>query len=243
MTIDTIIFLLRVKREKTEIIAFNFLIFIIFIIIKFKSQKKNPLSMNYLPQSLQKLISWFQNLPWVWEKTAQRFAFNLIKNNKDFLKDFWNTLWSVKDNLKECESCCNFSEKPLCLICENPIRKREQICIIENPFDIISMEKPWIYKWLYHVLHGILSPIDWVNPSDIRIDSLLKRIESWNIEEIIFAINPTLEWEATNMYIFQKIKDKKIKTTMLARGLSIWWDLEYTDELTIIKALEARVPF
>lgn len=199
--------------------------------------------MNYLPLALKKLIEWFQILPWVWEKTAQRFAFHLIKKNKDFLKEFWNTLWNVKENLKECQQCANFTENNLCIICENQLRKKEVICIVENPFDIVFIEKSWIFKWVYHVLHGVLSPIDWITPDDIRINSLLKRIDSWEIEEIIFAINPSIEWEATSMYIYQRIKDKKIKITMLARGISIWWDLEYTDELTIIKALEARVPF
>ena len=199
--------------------------------------------MNCLPLSLQKLIDWFKSLPWVWEKTAQRFAFNLIKKNTWFLNDFWNAISQINDNLKECEICCNLSEDKICNICENSSRIHETICVIENPFDLISMERPWIFKWVYHVLHWVLSPIDWINPDSLRINSLLDRINSWKIWEIIFAINPTLEWEATSTYIYQKIKDSWIKVTMLARWISVWWDLEYTDELTITKALESRVLF
>ncbi len=199
--------------------------------------------MSSLPSSLQKLIEWLQALPWVWEKTAQRFAFFLLKKNKDFLSDFWNTISTIKDKIIECSVCSNFSEKPLCPICENNMRRKEQICILESPFDVLSMERPWIYKWVYHVLHWVLSPIDWINPENLRINSLLDRINDNKVEELIFAISPSLEWEATSTFINQKINNKDIKITMLARWISVWWDLEYTDELTIIKALESRIPF
>ena len=199
--------------------------------------------MSHLPLSLQKLIDWLQVLPWVWEKTAQRFAFYLLKQNKEFLSSLWNTIANIKDKIKECELCSNFSEKSLCPICENHSRKSEQICIIESPFDVLSMERPWIYRWVYHVLHWVLSPIDWINPENLRISKLLDRLDAWGVEELIFAINPSLEWEATGSYINQKIKNKDIKVTMLARGISVWGDLEYTDELTIMKALELRIPF
>lgn len=199
--------------------------------------------MNFLPETLSRLISQLQSLPWIWEKSAQRFAFFLLKKNKDFLQSLWKSFADLKDNVKECEICSNLSDWPRCVICQNPNRKQDTICIIENPFDIIQIEKTWAFQWSYHVLHWVLSPIDGITPNDIRIDSLFKRIDNWEIKELILAINPTLEWEATSTYIYNKIKDRWIKITILARWLSIWWDLEYTDELTISRAFSARVPF
>lgn len=199
-----------------------------------------------LPQSVNNLIENLQYLPWIWEKTAQRLAFFMMKKNQDFLKDFWNSVWDLKKNIKECEKCCNFTEKNICGICENISRSDKIICIVENPFDVIALEKAMIFKWQYHILHWVLSPIDGIWPENLRIEELMKRISNWNLEEIILAINPSLEWEATSMYIWRKIWEawlKNIKISTLARWISVGWDLEYTDELTLWKALENRINF
>jgi len=201
---------------------------------------------NILPQSVNNLIENLQHLPWVWEKTAQRLAFFMMKKNENFLKNFWDSVSDLKKNIKECKKCCNFTENEICWICENPTRNEKIICIVENPFDVIALEKAMIFKWQYHVLHWVLSPLDGVWPENLRIEELIKRIWETNLEEIILAINPSLEGEATSMYIWRKIWEawfKNIKISTLARWISVWWDLEYTDELTLWKALENRIIF
>lgn len=199
-----------------------------------------------LPQSVNNLIDHLQHLPWVWEKTAQRLAFYLMKKDKSFLKDFWESVWNLKENIKECKNCHNFTENEICLICENLNRNENVICVVENPFDVIAIEKAGIFKWKYHILHWVLSPLDWIWPDSLRINELIERVKKWNLEEIILAINPSLEWEATSTYIWRKIKKawfEDIKISTLARWISVWWDLEYTDELTLWKALENRINF
>ena len=199
--------------------------------------------MSFLPSWLTKLIDGLKTLPWIWEKSAQRYAFYLIKKDKSYLESLWNSISTAKDNLKECNICCNFCEEFICSICSNKLRDQSVICVVENPFDIISIERPWIYKWSYHVLHWILSPIDWIGPNDIRLAKLYEKINKWDTKEVILAINPSLEGEATNTYIQQNIPKKWIKITALARWISIGWDLEFTDDLTISKAIEARIEY
>ena len=199
--------------------------------------------MDYLPAPLKKIIDGLKALPWIWEKSAQKYAFYLLKKDKQYLEDFWNALSTIKDVIRQCEKCHSYSEESICSICQDPKRDETQICVIENPFDILSIERPWVYKWVYHVLHWILSPIDGIGPNDLRINSLVDKVSKWGVREVIFAINPTLEWETTNTYLSQRIKDKCQKITMLARWISVWWDLEYTDDLTISRAFESRVDF
>lgn len=201
-----------------------------------------------LPNSILNLIKSIQILPGVWEKTASKMAFFLIKKEQNILDDFWKNISSIKKELKSCENCFNFMDKTsekFCKICEDFKRNKNIICVVENPIDIISIENTQFFQWKYHVLHWVLSPLEGILPEKLKIKELLNKIDK-ETEEIILAINPTLEWEATNNYISTKINDlwfENIKITVLARGISMWWDLEYTDEITIKKALENRIYF
>ena len=206
-----------------------------------------------IAEPIQKIIDEFKKLPWIWEKTAQKLAFYVVKKDKKFSEEFWKNFFDLKKNIRECEKCCNYTENIFCNLCEKKNRDEKILCVVENPFDIFPIEKSWVFNWFYHILHWVISPIDWVFAENLRIEKLLNRIKNsiWNenISEIILAINPSLEGEATSIYIWRKIEEIKnelwvdIKITTLAKWISVWWDLEYTDELTIKKSLENRINF
>jgi len=193
-----------------------------------------------LNSAIEKLINQFQQLPGVGEKTAQRFAFFMIKQGAEKQKELAKTLDVLNENLHYCPQCQNFSEGGLCQICQNDKREQSIICVVENIFDILSLEKTSSYSGLYHILHGVLSPIDGIKPSDLKIEELLARIENNpQIKEIIFALSTTIEGETTTNFI-SKMIPKNIKITHLARGLPTGATLEYADEITLKLALRER---
>lgn len=200
---------------------------------------------NIVAKPLQDVIESFKSLPWIWEKTAQKLAFYSVKQNKNFLENFWKSFFDLKKDLKECEKCCNYTEKNICNLCEKTWRDEKFLCVVENPFDIYPIEKSWVFSWYYHILHWVISPIDWIFAENLRIWKLIERLENENFSEIILAINPSLEGEATSIYISRKLKEKwiDVKITTLAKWIAVWWDLEYTDELTIKRSLENRISF
>jgi len=192
--------------------------------------------------SIAKLIEQFEMLPGIGYKTAQRLAFYVLGLPKEKANGLGDAIREAKEKVKCCKVCCNLTDSEPCSICASSSRDRAIICIVENPTDAAAMERSKEYKGLYHVLHGAISPMRNIGPDDICIKELLKRLESEEVKEIILATNPTLEGEATAMYIAKLIKPFGIHTTRIARGIPIGADLEYADEITLTKALEGRRP-
>lgn len=191
-------------------------------------------------ETVNKLINQFEKLPGIGHKTAVRLAFYILESDENVAKEFSETLVKAKKNVKFCSTCYNLTEKDPCDICSNSKRDESTICVVENVKDVIAMEKTHEYKGKYHVLHGSISPMNNVSAGDIKIKELLERLKDDSIKEVILATNPTVEGEATAMYISRLIKPLGIKVTRIAHGIPVGGDLEYTDEITLIKALEGR---
>ena len=189
-------------------------------------------------ETVNKLINQFEKLPGIGHKTAVRLAFYILESDENVAKEFSETLVKAKKNVKFCSICYNLTEKDPCDICSNSKRDESTICVVENVKDVIAMEKTHEYKGKYHVLHGSISPMNNISAGDIKIKELLERLKDDSIKEVILATNPTVEGEATAMYISRLIKPLGIKVTRIAHGIPVGGDLEYTDEITLIKALE-----
>ena len=195
--------------------------------------------MEYSP-SIEKLIESFEKLPSIGHKTAQRLAFYMLDQSKEEIKEFTDSIINAKNNLKFCSKCFNISDTDPCNICSNPKRDESVICVVEDVKDVIAMERTHEFNGLYHVLHGSISPMNGIGPEDIKIKELLARLMDGTVKEIILATNPRVEGEATSIYISKLVKPLGIKVTRIARGIPIGGDLEYTDEVTLAKALEGR---
>ncbi len=196
--------------------------------------------MSYYSPSIEKLIESFEKLPSIGSKTAARLAFYILDASEEETNEFISAIVNAKKNLKYCSKCYNISDTDPCMICSNPKRDQSIICVVEDVRDIIAMERTHEFKGVYHVLHGSISPMNGVGPDDIRIKELLSRIMDGGIKEIILATNPRVEGEATAMYISKLVKPLGIKVTRIAHGIPVGGDLEYTDEVTLSKALEGR---
>ncbi len=196
--------------------------------------------MSYYSPSIEKLIESFEKLPSIGSKTAARLAFYILDASEEETNEFISAIVNAKKNLKYCSKCYNISDTDPCMICSNPKRDQSIICVVEDVRDIIAMERTHEFKGVYHVLHGSISPMNGLGPDDIRIKELLSRIMDGGIKEIILATNPRVEGEATAMYISKLVKPLGIKVTRIAHGIPVGGDLEYTDEVTLSKALEGR---
>ena len=196
--------------------------------------------MSLYAPSIEKLIESFEKLPSIGHKTAQRLAFYMLDLSNEEVKEFTDSIINAKKNLKFCSKCFNISDTEPCNICSNPKRDESMICVVEDVRDVLAMERTHEFNGVYHVLHGSISPMNGVGPDDIKIKELLSRIMGGNIKEIILATNPRVEGEATSMYISKLVKPLGVKVTRIARGIPIGGDLEYTDEVTLSKALEGR---
>ena len=196
--------------------------------------------MSLYAPSIEKLIESFEKLPSIGHKTAQRLAFYMLDLSNEEVKEFTDSIINAKTNLKFCSKCFNISDTDPCNICSNPKRDESTICVVEDVRDVLAMERTHEFKGVYHVLHGSISPMNGVGPDDIKIKELLSRIIEGNIKEIILATNPRVEGEATSMYISKLVKPLGVKVTRIARGIPVGGDLEYTDEMTLTKALEGR---
>lgn len=195
--------------------------------------------MHY-PEPIAKLIDSFMKLPGIGPKTAVRLAFFVLEMNEDDVYDFAKALVGAKRDLLYCSVCHNITDRDPCLICDDSGRDRSVICVVEEPKDVIAMEKMKDYHGLYHVLHGAISPMDGIGPEDIKVPELIKRLQDDTVQEIILATNPNVEGEATATYIARLVKPVGIKTSRIAHGLPVGGDLEYADEVTLSKALEGR---
>ena len=196
--------------------------------------------MSLYSPSIEKLIEGFERLPSIGSKTAARLAFYMLNASEEETNEFISAIQNAKQNLKYCSKCYNISDTDPCSICSNPSRDISTICVVEDVKDIVAMERTHEFKGVYHVLHGSISPMNGVGPDDIKIKELLSRLMEGQVKEIILATNPRVEGEATAMYISKLVKPLGIKVTRIAHGIPVGGDLEYTDEVTLGKALEGR---
>ena len=195
--------------------------------------------MDY-PKAIKDLINCFKKLPGVGEKTAERYALSILNFDLDFANLFSESLKNVKTNIKRCNICNNYSEEDTCLICKDKTRNNNVVCVVEEPKNIILFEKIGTYSGTYHVLDGLISPLDGINPEDIKIDSLIKRIDENDINEIIIAVKPSIEGETTALYISKILADKNVRISKIAHGVPLGAEMEYIDALTLELALENR---
>lgn len=196
--------------------------------------------MSFYAAPIAKLIDELSKLPGVGNKTAQRLAFHILKMSSGDVEQLSSSITNAKRNIKQCKICCNITDSDICNICGNTKRDSSMICVVEDPKDVVAMEKTREFKGLYHVLNGAISPMEGIGPEEIRIKELLKRVADNEIKEIILATNPNIEGEATAMYISRLLKPVGIKVTRIAHGVPVGGDLEYADEVTLMKALEGR---
>ncbi len=189
---------------------------------------------------LTDLIDKLQWLPGIGRKSAQRLAFYLQKMEKARVQELTEAITRARLHLKECSTCHNLSEQDPCEVCQNPARDKDRICVVEQPSDVMVIEKTSEFRGLYHVLHGVLSPIDDIGPDDLRIQSLLTRLQSHTVAEVILATNPTTEGDATALYIAKLLKPIGVRVTRIARGLPMGSDLDLADTTTLSRALEGR---
>ncbi len=194
----------------------------------------------YYPEPIAKLIESFSRLPGVGPKTAARLAFHVLRMKEDDVIDFAKSLVSVKRNLHYCSVCCNITDIDPCRICSDKGRDVSVICVVQEPKDLVALERMKEFDGHYHVLQGAISPMEGVGPDEIRIAELLKRLSDERVQELILATNPNIEGEATAMYLSRLVKPFGIKVTRIAHGLPVGGDLEYADEVTLSKALEGR---
>lgn len=201
------------------------------------------MNQSYNSVLLDTAVAELSKLPGIGHKTALRLALHLLRKEAETSYALGNAIIEMRKGIAYCPVCHNISEGGICQICSNPRRDRQTICVVENVKDVITIERTHEHTGLYHVLGGLISPLDGISPADLEIDSLVRRAETENVKEVILALSPTMEGDTTNFYIYRKLADLPVKVTMLARGLSIGNELEYTDELTLGRSILNRTLF
>ena len=196
--------------------------------------------MSGYPRQLEILIKELTKLPGVGEKSAQRLAFHILDKDEDQGDALATAMQNAKRQLKHCSICGNLTDQDPCAICSDPGRRKDQICVVETPRDLMAMERIREYKGTYHVLYGVISPMDGIGPEDINLKSLIKRLQGQDVEEVIIATNPTIQGEATAMYISKLLNPAGIKVSRIAHGIPVGSDLEFADEVTLLKSFEGR---
>ena len=190
--------------------------------------------------TLQRLIEQFERLPGIGHKSAQRLAFHVLNMKKEDAEAFSRIILEAHEKIKKCSCCCNLAEEELCPICKSSKRDESVVCVVEDPRDVMAFERTHEFEGTYHVLHGVISPMNGIGPEDITIKELLARMGDGKIQEVIMATNPTVEGEATAMYISRLLKPMGVSVSRLAYGVPVGADLEYADEVTLTRALEGR---
>ena len=199
--------------------------------------------MNIPSKYLEDLVEHFSSLPGIGKKTALRLVLNLIKRDKGELMAFSGALADIKDNISSCKRCGNISDADYCSICSTPSRKQEVVCVVEDLRDVMAIESTEQFFGLYHVLGGVISPMEGIGPADLNIDDLVKRVEEEEIKEIILALSPSMEGDTTNFFLYRKLADKDVTITTLSRGVAVGAELHYTDELSLGRSIVNRLPF
>ncbi len=196
--------------------------------------------MKTFPAALERLTEQFARLPGIGSKTAQRLAFQVLSMPQEQAQEFADAILDAKRTIHTCPVCQNLTDQALCAICDDPTRDHGVICVVAEPRDVIAMERAREYEGVYHVLHGVISPLNHVGPDDIRIRELLARLQDGSVREVIMATNPDTEGEATAMYLSRLLRPIGVKVTRLAYGIPVGSQLEYADEVTLLRALEGR---
>ena len=198
---------------------------------------------QYSSQLLERAVESFSQLPGVGRKTALRLVLHLLRQPLEDVDSFTDAVTRVRHDVKYCKVCHNISDTDICSICSDPRRDSSVVCVVENIQDVMAIENTQQYHGLYHVLGGIISPMDGIGPHDLSIDSLVERIDTGEVKEVILALASTMEGDTTNFYISRKLKDKDVKLSIIARGISVGDELEYTDEVTLGRSILNRTPF
>jgi len=196
--------------------------------------------MNGFPAALARLTEQFARLPGIGTKTAQRLAFHVMSLSEEEAREFADAILGAKQTIHTCPVCQNMTDRELCPICDDPKRDQSVICVVAEPKDVIAMERAREFSGVYHVLHGVISPLNHMGPDDIRIRELLKRVAAGGVREIIMATNPDTEGEATAMYISRLLRPMEVRVTRLAYGIPMGSQLEYADDITLLRALQGR---
>jgi recombination protein RecR len=196
--------------------------------------------MSDYAEPIERLIDELRKMPGIGTKTAQRLAYSILRRPSDDAEKLSRAILDVKEKIRLCSTCNNFSDRDPCTYCSNPSRSHDTICVVEEPHDILSIEKTREYQGQYHVLHGALSPINGIGPEDLKLKNLLERLRDGNVREIIVATNPNVEGEATAIYLARLLKPVGVRVSRIALGLPVGSDLEFADEVTMSKALEHR---
>ncbi|MEG2151283.1 MAG: recombination mediator RecR [Bacteroidaceae bacterium] len=201
------------------------------------------MNQQYPSALLEKAVGEFAKLPGIGRKTAMRLVLHLLRQETSTVEAFGNAMITLKHEVKYCKVCHNISDTDVCQICANPSRDSSVICVVENIRDVMAVESTQQFKGLYHVLGGVISPMDGIGPSDLQIESLVRRVREEGVKEIILALSSTMEGDTTNFYIFRKLGNADVKLSVIARGISIGDELEYTDEVTLGRSIVNRTTF
>lgn len=199
--------------------------------------------MNYPSKLIENAVAEFKKLPGIGEKTALRLVLHLLKQDKEKVQHFSDNILKMREEIQYCKTCYNLSDTEVCDVCSNKMRERNTICVVENIRDVIAIESTGTFRGLYHVLGGIISPVNGIGPDDLTIAALETRVKEEKIEEIIMAISPTMEGDTTLYYISKLLQPYNVKLTTIARGVSFGGELEYTDEITLSRSISSRIPY
>jgi recombination protein RecR len=199
--------------------------------------------MNFSSKYIEEAVNAFASLPGIGKKTALRLALHLIKQDVQTTEQFSSAILRMRQNIRECEICHNLSDDRVCNVCQDKRRDQSLLCVVENIRDVMAIEETGQFRGLYHVLGGVISPIEGVGPSDLNIDSLLKRVQEGTVKEVIMAISPSIEGDTTIFFISKKLREHGVKVSTIARGISFGGELEYADELTLGRSIVARIPY
>lgn len=199
--------------------------------------------MNYSSQLLEKAVTEINRLPGIGSKTALRLALHLLRQDEGKVDALANSIVKMRREVRYCNTCYNICDGECCEICSNPLRDKSIVCVVENIQDVMAIENTMQYRGLYHVMGGVISPMDGIGPSDLQIESLVERVRQGGVAEVILALSPTMEGDTTNYYIFRKLEETGVRVTVIARGVAQNDELQYTDEVTLGRALAGRIPF
>jgi len=198
---------------------------------------------QYPSQLLEKAVNEFSKLPGIGRKTAMRLVLHLLRQDDATVDAFGNSIMTLKHEVKYCHVCHNISDTETCNICANPLRDSTSVCVVESIRDVMAIEATQQYHGLYHVLGGVISPMESIGPSDLEIQSLIDRVKAGGVKEVILALSTTMEGDTTNFFIYRKLKDEPVKISVLARGVSVGDELQYTDEVTLGRSIINRTPY
>ena len=199
--------------------------------------------MNYSSKLLEKAVEEFAKLPGIGKKTALRLVLNLLNREVDDVTRFATAITSLREEIRFCKKCHNISDIEICQLCSNPNRDNSTLCVVEDIRDVMAIENTQQYRGLYHVLGGVISPMDGIGPQHLNIESLIDKVNSGEVKEIIFALSTTMEGDTTNFYIFKKLKETSVKVSTIARGIAFGDELEYADEITLGRSIANRLPY